>query len=142
MGTVSGDGDYIENGAATITATANTGYRFVQWNDGNTSNPRTVTVTQNISFTAIFEQETGIANIEASAISVYPNPAKDNIHITLPENVYQAVFTLYDMQGKVLIKQNISAQDAIFVNNLAAGIYIYNVRTEQENKQGKVVISD
>ena len=37
-----------------ITATANDGYHFAQWNDGNTANPRTLTLTANASFTAIF----------------------------------------------------------------------------------------
>lgn len=30
------------------------GYKFVQWTDGNTDNPRTITLTQDTSFTAIF----------------------------------------------------------------------------------------
>ncbi len=39
----------------TISATANSGYRFVQWNDGSTQNPRTVTVTANATYVATFE---------------------------------------------------------------------------------------
>lgn len=38
----------------TITATPNTGYEFVQWNDSNTSANRSVTVTNNIVYTATF----------------------------------------------------------------------------------------
>lgn len=37
-----------------ITAAPNDGYRFVQWNDGDTNNPRTVKITQDTSFTAFF----------------------------------------------------------------------------------------
>ena len=39
---------------AIISATANYGYHFVQWNDSNTDNPRTITLTQNTTFTAEF----------------------------------------------------------------------------------------
>ena len=39
---------------AHISATANYGYRFVQWNDGNTDNPRTMVLTQDTTFTAEF----------------------------------------------------------------------------------------
>lgn len=39
---------------AVIQATANYGYHFTQWNDGNTDNPRTITLTQDTSFTAQF----------------------------------------------------------------------------------------
>jgi hypothetical protein len=80
--------------------------------------------------------------IEASTISVYPNPARNNITVILPENISYAVFTLYDMQGKALVKQNINNQDAISVNNLAAGIYIYNVTTEKQNHRGQLIINN
>ena len=40
-----------------ISATPNYGYHFVQWSDGNTSNPRTVTVTTNETYTATFAKD-------------------------------------------------------------------------------------
>ena len=55
MGTVSGGGTYNEGASVTITATPNSGYRFVRWQDNNTQNPRTVTVTSNATYTAYFE---------------------------------------------------------------------------------------
>lgn len=53
-GTVSGGGTYIQGSTATITATPNTGYHFTNWSDGNTSNPRSFTVTEDVSLTAYF----------------------------------------------------------------------------------------
>jgi hypothetical protein len=127
------------NDTAIIEAIPNSGYRFVQWNDSNNQTPRTITVTQDTTFMAVFEENVSIANIEAPPISLFPNPATDNIHIILPENISQAVFTLYDMQGKALIRREINSQNAISVNNLAAGMYIYNVRTSKQNYQGKLI---
>ena len=57
MGTVTGGGTYEEGATATLTATANDGYHFVQWNDGNTDNPRTITVTEDATYTATFEAD-------------------------------------------------------------------------------------
>ncbi len=54
MGTVSGGGTYNYNTAVTLTATPATGCNFIQWNDGNTTNPRTVTVTGDATYTAQF----------------------------------------------------------------------------------------
>ena len=54
-GTVSGGGTYAINASATIKATPKTGYKFVKWNDGNTSASRTITVTKNATYTATFE---------------------------------------------------------------------------------------
>jgi hypothetical protein len=55
MGSVTGGGSYLEGTEATLTATANAGYRFVEWNDHNTDNPRNVVVNEDMSFTATFE---------------------------------------------------------------------------------------
>ena len=41
---------------ATLTATANICYQFVSWNDGNTENPRVVSLSSDTSFTATFEE--------------------------------------------------------------------------------------
>ncbi len=54
MGTVLGGGIYGENQTATLTAQANEGHHFVQWNDGVTANPREVVVTCDTTFTAFF----------------------------------------------------------------------------------------
>lgn len=40
--------------SATITATPATGYHFVRWNDLNTDNPRTITPTEDATYTAFF----------------------------------------------------------------------------------------
>ena len=50
----------------TLTATPNICYRFVSWNDGNTDNPRTIMVTSDTSFTAIFESVELSSNITAA----------------------------------------------------------------------------
>ena len=42
---------------ATILATPNYGYHFTQWNDGNTDNPRTVIVTEDLTLSALFAPE-------------------------------------------------------------------------------------
>jgi hypothetical protein len=73
-------------------------------------------------------------------MNIYPNPVTNNIHIVLPENVYQAVFTLYDMQGRMLIRREVGNEEDLPVNNLADGIYIYHLRTEKDNRTGKVSV--
>ena len=58
MGTVSGTGSVREGRTTQISATANTGYHFTQWQDGNTDNPRTITVNGNVTYTASFAPNT------------------------------------------------------------------------------------
>ena len=56
-GLVSGGGTYESGTVVTLTATPqlNSGYAFKQWSDGDTSNPRSITVTSNKTYTAVFE---------------------------------------------------------------------------------------
>jgi hypothetical protein len=46
---------YYLGETTTITATANEHYYFSQWSDGMTSNPRVITVTGDMAYTAVFE---------------------------------------------------------------------------------------
>ena len=55
-GTVTGGDSYVAGSTATLTARANDGYTFTQWQDGNTENPRNITVTGDASYTAYFEE--------------------------------------------------------------------------------------
>ena len=57
-GTTRGDTvvNYLEY--VTISATANYGYHFTQWNDKNTSNPRQIQATQDQNYTAYFNKNT------------------------------------------------------------------------------------
>jgi len=68
-GTVTGGGTYAYGATATLTATPNTGYEFLQWSDGNLQNPRIVTVTGNATYTALFSNGTG----EMYTLTVRPN---------------------------------------------------------------------
>ena len=54
MGTVSGGGNYDYQSNRIIRAIANTGYHFTYWNDGDANNNRTITLTQDTTFTAYF----------------------------------------------------------------------------------------
>lgn len=54
-GTVSSSGGQYEEGTSvTFSATADSGYIFQQWSDGNTDNPRTIIINSNINVTANF----------------------------------------------------------------------------------------
>ena len=47
---------YCESNNVTIEAYASDNYQFKQWSDGNTDNPRTLTLTKNLTLTAEFEE--------------------------------------------------------------------------------------
>ena len=67
MGTVTGAGEYAEGKTATLTANPNTGYKFVNWSNGETANPLKLTVTENVEITANFAAIPPMTCAEAAA---------------------------------------------------------------------------
>lgn len=54
-GTVTkGNAYYKENTSVTLTATPKTGYKFLKWSDGSTSNKKTIVVSSDVTYTAYF----------------------------------------------------------------------------------------
>ena len=97
--TVNGNASTTVTGGTevTLTATPNSGYRFVRWNDNNTDATRTVTVNSNMSFTAYFESIEGIDEADGQAVVIYA--ADGSIHIDATQPAEAAI---YDMMGRHL----------------------------------------
>ena len=55
LGTVTGGGTYPQGSTIEISATPFENVAFRGWDDGNTDNPRSITITSNMTFTALFE---------------------------------------------------------------------------------------
>lgn len=67
-GTTTGSGTYDYNSSVPISATANIGYQFTQWNDGDTNASRTITLgASNITYTASFEPKTYTINFNVGS---------------------------------------------------------------------------
>ena len=80
-GTVSGGGTYNYNASATLKATANSGYHFVKWSDGNTSATRTVTVTKDATYTATFEQDPYL-NLDKTSLEFEASGGTKTVNVT------------------------------------------------------------
>ena len=115
----------------TLTATPNSGYHFVRWDDNNTDNPRTVTVTADMSFTAIFMVDggtEGIEDIDASNIKVYADDGR-----IVVEGITDEV-RVYDMMGRMITHSsgltatspNLGEEQMVF-NVPTSGVYLVKV---------------
>lgn len=67
-GTVYGQGTYTEDEHITFVAVANSGYKFVKWNDNSTQNPRTIKVKNDYNYVAFFEKETELYMLNSIGI--------------------------------------------------------------------------
>ena len=135
-GTVSGAGDYEENAEATVEATANEGYRFVQWSNGETANPYTFTVTSDTLIMAEFEAipttpATGLFDNAIESLSVYPNPTTSGIYVEGNGDMVR----IFSMGGQLMLQQPAFGRTYVDLERLPAGTYIVRLG----NAQGKVV---
>ena len=103
-GSVSGGGTYENGKSVTLRATANSGYQFKQWTDGNTSNPRTITVNGNASYTAVFEkeqEEVQTATIEIFKSGNYTND--DDVSLLTPQGTWLGTSTELSYGDSLLV---------------------------------------
>ena len=115
-GSVTGAGTYDYGTEAMLKATANEGYHFVKWSDGNTDNPRTIIVTADVTLAAEFTATpTALETVTASPV------------YTERGRIYCAGdFRIYDLLGRDVTRLNGSLQ----------GIYVVTTA----NSAQKVVV--
>ncbi len=107
-------------GAGTFTLT----YNYTNANSCSASATRTVSVSLC----------TGITEVTNTAFSIYPNPAKDVLYITMDGSLTKAELELYDALGKLVIAEKITDnQMSLDITGLAKGIY--TVRIVAGNEQ-------
>ena len=70
-GTITGGGNYNYGDTAFLRPIPNENYMFLCWSDGIVSNPRTIIVTGNATYTAIFYLKAG-PNYTVSVLSLNP----------------------------------------------------------------------
>ena len=122
----------LDGNTAVLTATPNEGYEFTGWNDGNTENPRTVIVTSDTAFVAIFTTNgsSSLQEVNAREFAIYPNPAKGFVTLefeTLQENT---LLKILDINGRRVRTVDLKAGQEtlrIDVSDLPKGIYTITI---------------
>ena len=141
-GRVEGGGDYYANDTAFLRAVplmAN--YRFVRWNDGDTSNPRYVVVTQDTAFEAQFARnDEGIEQaVEGRMFTLSPNPARDEVTVTVDGQ--GCWLTLRDEAGRELLRRQVEGRETLLsTRGLAAGLYFVTIESPRGSSTQKLVV--
>ncbi len=61
-------------------------------------------------------------------ISIYPNPASSNIHISISNGLKLKSIEIYNLVGKKILKRK---EETIDIGNLSDGIYIVRIKTDK-----------
>ena len=113
----------------TLTATANEGYVFISWNDGNTDNPRTVALTSDTAFTAIFaaiDESSLSEDVEVAKIGIYPNPIRGFATVEFEALQEHSLLRIADLGGRVIKTFDLSAGTEsvrLDLRDLPSGVY-------------------
>ncbi len=112
----------------TLTATPNEGYEFTAWSDGNTENPRTVTVTSDTAFMAIFTASgsSSLQEVNAREFALYPNPAKSFVNLEFEALKENTLLQILDLNGRKVRTLDLKAGIEtlrIDLGNLPKGVY-------------------
>lgn len=95
---------------------------------------------------ANFREANNMSNSEKSTVSLFPNPAKDNLTITLMSDENQtSVINIVDMLGRNAMHLEKEVTEgtnkiAIDLNQLSRGVYFIQVNTNGEQTTQKLVI--
>lgn len=78
----------------------------------------------------------------SNGFSIYPNPTKNELHISNTKNAKAFGFTLYTIQGKIMMeKNNVSeTETSINTSTLIPGIYFLRVNSDERSFVEKVVV--
>jgi hypothetical protein len=69
---------------------------------------------------------------------VYPNPTRDNISITVPEN---GIIRLFDLSGKIILTERITeGKNTIVLSEIATGNYMIEFESENYVSNTRIVI--
>ena len=85
----------------------------------------------------------GIANKRRDILTIYPNPSNQQFWIKGIEDMSQGVVEMYDLKGKLVKTEPLTAQNlqAISVSNLPEGVYVVQVKSNKKLITGKFVKS-
>ena len=151
-GTVTGGGVYEEGETATLTATPDEGYMFTQWSDGNTDNPRIVTVTGEATYTAVFEAMSHDCTIETTdEVTIWQNQLPytwEGIEFTKEGTETKTLktydgcdsivtFTLHVLYFDIVLQENESSEYYDWFKENYNGFKVSTVTLNRQFSQGK-----
>lgn len=128
MGSVMGGGEYGYGTEVTIAAQPFAGYGFRGWSDGDTNRERTIVVTGDADYQAIFYDMVGISDVEMPDYSV--NVEQNNIHIG---GVSQRKVAVYDISGRRIAYID-KSPETFTVTVPATGVYLIQVEGMRARK--------
>lgn len=85
-------------------------------------------------------QPSSTGDLQKIGFSVYPVPASDAVYFDWEEVAERMDVIIFDMSGKVLQRATLSRHEALSIENLRPGTYIYQLSFGEKSLRGKLSI--
>ncbi len=101
---------------------------FMQMDEWNTHGPITYYYSA---------PDTNSPNDPSVDLNVYPNPFRETIRFSGSSELMQ--FTLFDIQGRMVLQEQVVGENEINMGNLPLGLYVYQLDGTDRRQVGKLV---
>jgi uncharacterized delta-60 repeat protein len=95
------------------------------------------TVTEAIYFNNGSVSTAGVPDVGKDLFAIYPNPTNDQVFVKFSGS--EADLTVYDLQGKIVLKDKIQNQGTISLVNFERGVYLFDFNNSQGHSIQRVV---
>jgi len=83
----------------------------------------------------------GINETDENEVTVFPLPANEFIIFNISKNTLPFSVEIFDIQGKLVLKQTIKNNEQLFIKHLKSGVYMFELSTKGDTYRGKVIIN-
>lgn len=135
-GSVTGDGEYEEGTQVQLTATANSGFIFVNWKDVDdnvmSAQPsfQLSMPAMNLSLVAHFQSTTSVEEVPQNQVNIFPNPARGQFTIQAGELMQRVEIS--DLSGRIVfLAQPADSQLNVNTQGFNTGVYLVRVFTNK-----------
>ncbi len=100
-----------------------------------------VVVTESVT---VSEASVGISEAQLEALTVYPNPVVDEIHVAAKDVDEEIMFTIYNMNGQKVLEEKHEAGQTVKINvakkSLSSGVYFLQMEVDGNSTIKKLLV--
>ncbi|MDB4516778.1 T9SS type A sorting domain-containing protein [Crocinitomicaceae bacterium] len=95
---------------------------------GSASGDYTITITQG---------SLSLDDIDSDQLTIYPNPADNEIHIG---NATEGVVTIFNAQGQMVLNKNLEGASSLDISELPSGFYLVQLTNKEQTREQKLIV--
>jgi hypothetical protein len=147
----------LKNGGATIKVSGGTPLYTYEWKNSNNKIVATTKDLTNVAagvyickimdkggcsvlFTVVIKNVTATQDVDnQSIVNIFPNPTNNVFYVEM-KNTNTAFLSVYDLNGRIFLQENIKSNQAISTDSFPKGMYVLKINTSDRSIFRKLVV--